>query len=192
MPLPYDHFTLIAPFYDRICGRLDASHLWELLRLPVAGRVLDVGGGTGRLAQHLRDRAGQVVVSDLAWGMLRQARRKPGLTLVHAAAERLPFPDAAFERVFIVDAFHHLHDHAAAARELRRVLAPGGRLVIEEPDIAAWPVKLVALAERLLLMRSRFFAPAALASLLAAPGFTVTVETDGRYTAWVVVDAPDA
>lgn len=192
MPLPFDHFTLIAPFYDRVLGRLDASRLWELLRLPVAGRVLDVGGGTGRLAQHLRGRAGQVVVSDLAWGMLREARRKPGLALVRAAAERLPFPDAAFERVFIVDAFHHLHDHVAAARELRRVLAPGGRLVIEEPDIAAWPVKLVALAERLLLMRSRFFAPAALASLFAAPGFTVTIETDGRYIAWVVVDAPDA
>ena len=59
----------------------------------------------------------------------------------------------------MVDALHHVINHGQTAREMYRVLKPGGRIVIEEPDIRSFYVKLIAVAEKLLLMRSHFLSP---------------------------------
>ena len=60
----------------------------------------------------------------------------------------------------MVDALHHVIHQGQTAREMYRVLKPGGRIVIEEPDIRKFGVKLIAVAEKLLLMRSHFLSPA--------------------------------
>lgn len=169
----FDHFDLLAGLYDRVFSFLGAEHLSSFLDLAPGQRLLDVGGGTGRVSQGLRDRC-TVVVCDTSQGMTRQARAK-GLLTVRGAVEALPFADGAFDRMLVVDAFHHFGDHRAAAGELLRALRPGGRLVIEEPDIQRWPVKLIALGERLLLMRSRFFDAEALSRLFQEAGGTVEV-----------------
>jgi ubiquinone/menaquinone biosynthesis C-methylase UbiE len=87
----------------------------------------------------------------------------------------------------VVDAFHHLRDHEAAARELMRVLAPGGRLVVEEPDIAHWGVKLVALAEKLLLLRSHFYPLETMRVMFDRAGGQARVERQ-EHTGWVIVE----
>ncbi|OQY37129.1 MAG: hypothetical protein B6243_01300, partial [Anaerolineaceae bacterium 4572_5.2] len=66
--------------------------------------------------------------------------------------ERFPFPDNSFDRALVVDALHHFHNQEQAIAELVRVLKKGGRLVIEEPDIHRFAIKLVALAEKAALM----------------------------------------
>jgi demethylmenaquinone methyltransferase/2-methoxy-6-polyprenyl-1,4-benzoquinol methylase len=169
----FDHFDLLAGLYDGLFGFLGAEHLSPLLDLAPGQRLLDVGGGTGRVSQALRARC-TVVVCDTSQGMTRRARAK-GLLTVRGAVEALPFADESFDRMLIVDAFHHFADHRTAAHELLRALRPGGRLVIEEPDIRRWPVKLIALAERLLLMRSRFFDTEALTRLFQEAGGVVEV-----------------
>jgi demethylmenaquinone methyltransferase/2-methoxy-6-polyprenyl-1,4-benzoquinol methylase len=88
--------------------------------------------------------------------MGQRALRK-GLPTSIALAEQLPFADGTFDRLIMVDTFHHLDDQERAAREAVRVLAPGGVAVIEEPDIRLGAVRAVAMVERLLLMRSRFY-----------------------------------
>lgn len=183
-----DHFALFAPFYDRMFANLDHDRLKSLLDLPVEGRILDAGGGTGRVAQTLSGLAGQIVVADESAAMLRVADGKSGIDAVGARAQRLPFADASFQRVILVDAFHHLGDQRAAAKELWRVLAPSGRLVIEDPDIRRLPVKLLALAERVAMMRSRFLTPDSMGEMFRALGGQVEVQDDGRVAAWVVVD----
>ena len=70
------HFDLIAFAYDRLIGRPDADRLANMLGLPVQGRLLDAGGGTGRVSSFLRPFVGGVVVADLSEGMLRRARAK--------------------------------------------------------------------------------------------------------------------
>lgn len=184
----FDHFSLIAPIYERVIGFLDPEQLRQYARLPVAGALLDAGGGTGRVAQALRGLASPIVVTDVSLGMLGQAAGKDGLRAVRAHAERLPFSDGAFERIIVVDAFHHFCDQREAVADLWRALAPGGRIVIEEPNIAAIAVKAVALAERLALMRSRFFSPGDMARMLRAAGGKTEVYTDHAFNAWVVGD----
>lgn len=184
----FDHFDFLAPFYDRLIGPPDPARLRELLRLPTPGWLLDAGGGTGRVSSQLRPFVGRLVVSDFSGPMLRQARQKGPLWPTQVRVERLPFPDGSFDRILVVDALHHFHHQPAAIGELVRVLKPGGRLVIEEPDIHRFAVKLVALAEKLLLMGSRFHSPGEIRAMVAAHGLPARIETNGTFAAWVVAD----
>lgn len=100
----------------------------------VAGRrILDAGCGSGSLAAALRERGAIMTGVDKSTGLLALARARlgPGVPL-HAAdlGAPLPFPDAAFDDVVASLVLHYLRDWAATLRELRRVLQPGGRLII--------------------------------------------------------------
>lgn len=170
-------FEWIGPLYDRVLGGLDLAPLRQHIDLP-AGRLLDVGGGTGRVARALQGEVEMAVIVDVAWGMVRVARRHPGLLPVQAVAEHLPFADGTFDRVLIVDALHHVIDAARALEEMARVLRPGGLLVIEEPDIRRWPVKGISLVERALGLRSRFLPPQALQARLAALGLAARIHEE--------------
>ena len=142
------------------------------------------------MAAGLRPLVGSLFISDLSAPMLRQARAKCDCRLLQNYAERLPFSEASFERVLVVDALHHFRDQRAAISELWRVLKPGGRLVIEEMNVTRFGVKLVALAEKLALMGSRFYTPAELSAMVLACGAVPHVETDGKSTLWVMADKP--
>ncbi len=182
-----DHFGLIAPFYDRVIPLRQANQIKEWLELPVAGIMLDVGGGTGRVAQVLQHLATQVIVLDASMGMLGQARSKDGLALVCSPGERLPFADGSFERVLMVDALHHVADQRATAGEIWRVLKPGGRVLIVEPDIRRFSAKLVAMFERLLMMRSHFIPLDEIVSLFPADEAFIRHMADG-FNLWISLE----
>ena len=186
MPL-FDHFGILAPFYEFFIKPTPPEKLWQLADLPASGTLLDAGGGTGRVAQFMNEKIDRIVVADLSFPMLQQARQKEGLRTVNTHTERLPFPDASFDRVIMVDALHHVCDQAETAAALWRVLKPGGRIVIEEPDLGHFGVKLVALAEKLALMRSHFLAPAEIVSLFDDFGARTRIEKDG-YISWVMIE----
>ena len=92
----------------------------------------------------------------------------------------------------MVDALHHVCNQVQTAQELWRVLAPGGYLVIEEPDLRTFAVKLVAVAEKVALMRSHFLAPEAIAALFDPFTAQVRIETEEKgFNAWVIVHKPE-
>jgi demethylmenaquinone methyltransferase/2-methoxy-6-polyprenyl-1,4-benzoquinol methylase len=184
MPFP-NHFDHLAPIYDRIISAPDRTQIMEFAELPIGGRLLDVGGGTGRIAQGFVGKAGQIIIADSSLKMLKEAQLKKDLQTVGSAAEALPFPDEYFARVLMVDAFHHLQHQEHSLTELWRVLAPGGLLIIEEPDIHSLAVKLVALVEKLALFRSHFVPAKWIAEQLRALGLHTQVHTAG-VTFWVV------
>jgi ubiquinone/menaquinone biosynthesis C-methylase UbiE len=174
MPL-FDHFDFLAPLYDRVISLPENDMLGELLGLPIEGHLLDAGGGTGRIAKGLKGRVGHLTIADASLPMLRQAYEKACCDVAGAHTERLPFADGAFERVIVVDAYHHLADQPQSLAEFVRVVAPGGRLVIEEPDIDHFGVKLVALGEKVALMRSHFERAEKIAERLGNLGASVEI-----------------
>lgn len=186
----FDHFGFLAPFYDRVIGSRAFERLISLAGLPIEGSLLDAGGGTGRVTETLRGLAGKRIVADVSHGMLRQALPKGGLLPVCSAVELLPFASDEFERVVIVDALHHVHSQQATADELWRVLAPGGRLVIEEPDVRKMAGKFVAIAEKIALMRSNFLAPGEIAGLFTQREASIEIVDDG-FNAYVVITKHD-
>lgn len=184
MPL-INHFDLLAPLYDRLIRTPEDYLLPELAELPVSGRALDAGGGTGRISAALVPLTGAMVVADESVQMLRQASDKDGLLTVASEIERLPFRTDVFQRIIVVDALHHFRHQNACLRELYRVLAPGGLLVVEEPDIRHFSVKLIALAEKLTLFRSHFLHAERVAQQLRALGASTQIHRRD-YNYWVV------
>ncbi|MGK0486030.1 MAG: SAM-dependent methyltransferase [Myxococcota bacterium] len=99
-------------------------------------RVLDIGSGPGHTALLFATKAQRVVASDPTQAMLDQGKRlaqERGLdnvTFECTSAEKMPFADAAFDRVTSRQSAHHYADVPAALREVARVLAPTGRFVL--------------------------------------------------------------
>jgi len=124
--------------------RLEDTHWWyrALRRLVLTfaaraapgGRALDAGCGTGGLLKALSPRF-RVVGIDYSQLALSLARRKVGYGLIRASVENLPFGDGTFDVVTSMDVLYHMgvRDDVASLREMRRVLKPGGVLLINLP-----------------------------------------------------------
>ena len=124
--------------------RMEAVDL-DLLRLREDDTVLDMGSGTGRhvLAACLRScrvvgldsdfeslaLAGRYVNLIDSWGMV-----KASATLMMGWCDRLPFADAAFDRILCTEVLEHVPDDRAVIREMVRVLRPGGSVAVSVPD----------------------------------------------------------
>jgi ubiquinone/menaquinone biosynthesis C-methylase UbiE len=111
---------------------------------PAARRLLDVGCGTGELAARISKAfpSLRVVGCDFSAGMLeRAASKRLRVSWVRGDAGFLPFGAAMFDVVTSTEAFHWFPDQDAALREFRRVLVPGGRLLLA---VATPPLELVS------------------------------------------------
>lgn len=185
MPI-LDHFGWLAPYYDRLISSSNRDVWMRLLEPKEGASLLDAGGGTGRVVERLGCNWCKVYVADASFKMLQQAADKPDLMVLQSFAEVLPFPAMSFDRVIMVDALHHVENQVETASELFRVLKPGGRLIIEEPDIHRFPVKLIAIAEKLALMRSHFLSPDQIACLFHGLPAHVSIELESP-NAFIIV-----
>ncbi|RSM55674.1 SAM-dependent methyltransferase [Actinoplanes sp. ATCC 53533] len=108
---------------------------YELLRPAPGAPVVDVGCGTGRAVAELAERGARAIGVDLDPAMLAAARsRFPGLDLRAADAADLPLSDGEAHGYRADKVYHMLPEPAAALAESRRVLAPGGRIVLVGQD----------------------------------------------------------
>ena len=129
----------IASKGDRLPPRM--ARTLRLMNLEPRMRVLDLGCGRGEIVLHAARRGAEVVGIDYSPDCLRltgrtlevaSERDRDRVTLGHADATALPFRDAVFERVLMLDIVEHLHDWqvSRALREAYRVLSPTGYLVL--------------------------------------------------------------
>ncbi|MEK6375231.1 MAG: class I SAM-dependent methyltransferase [Acidobacteriota bacterium] len=132
-----DLFDDTAPWYNVAIGVLSLGSGQRyrrdaLLRagLKPGDRLLDLATGTGIVAHAAAEVTGAIVGADASIGMLTSGRET--FAKVQATSEALPFDDASFDFISIGFALRHFADLHAAFRECRRVLRPGGRLLILE------------------------------------------------------------
>jgi ubiquinone/menaquinone biosynthesis C-methylase UbiE len=147
MPQPAHERTYAnnaAENYERyfvpVIGAPVAADLVDVAALRSGERVLDVACGTGivtRLAAERVGLNGTVAGLDINPGMLATARAAapPGRSIVwyESSADAIPLPDGGFDVVLCGMGLQFFSDRSAALREIRRVLAPGGRLVANVP-----------------------------------------------------------
>ena len=112
---------------------------FEVIRSMVddAERILDIGCGSSRIVQTLPQAVGlDYQIRKLRW------LRAPGRQLVQASLGELPFPDASFDAVICSEVIEHIEGDRLDLRDMARVLAPGGTLVLGTPDYSstAWRV----------------------------------------------------
>jgi SAM-dependent methyltransferase len=123
-----------APGYGALTGRITARFgeaLLDAARVGARTSVLDVGCGHGDLCAAAAARGAAPVGVDLAEGMVRAAREAhPELEFHRADAESLPFADGRFDAALAAFLVNHLPQPEQAAREVRRVVAPGGRVAV--------------------------------------------------------------
>ena len=140
-------FDSVAPRYDLMNDLMSAGlhRVWKAFTVQLAGlrpgqRVLDVASGTGDLARAFAQRVqpgGMVVATDINGAMLDEGRRRlldAGVCVpaVQCDAEQLPFADASFDRVSVAFGLRNMTHKDAALAEFRRVLRPGGKLLVLE------------------------------------------------------------
>jgi demethylmenaquinone methyltransferase/2-methoxy-6-polyprenyl-1,4-benzoquinol methylase len=131
-------FARIAPRYDALNHILsfNTDRRWRRRAVAALGdgprRVLDLATGTGDLGLELRRAGKRVVGADFCLDMLARARRKGGGELAAADAMALPFSDGVFDAVTIAFGVRNFADLSRGLAEIRRVLRPGGTLLILE------------------------------------------------------------
>jgi demethylmenaquinone methyltransferase/2-methoxy-6-polyprenyl-1,4-benzoquinol methylase len=156
----------VRVMFDRIAGRYDlANHLlsggadvWWRHRAAqiVQGwqprRVLDLATGSGDLALAIARKLpeAKITAADFSAEMLAQARRKGVRDTILADALRLPFESGTFDCVTVAFGLRNMADWGAALREMARVLAPGGHLLVLDFSI---PSGLLQPAYRFYLLR---------------------------------------
>jgi SAM-dependent methyltransferase len=125
-------FTVAAEAYDRYMGRYSAllsPQFAELAGVRDGQRVLDVGCGPGALTAELVQRVGPAAVAavDPSESFVAAAReRHPEVSVQRASAERLPFPDDAFDAALAQLVVHFMADPGAGVAEMRRVTRGDG------------------------------------------------------------------
>jgi demethylmenaquinone methyltransferase / 2-methoxy-6-polyprenyl-1,4-benzoquinol methylase len=142
-------FDSVADRYDLMNDLMSAGahRLWKQFTLSLTGlrpgdRALDIAGGTGDLAAGLARQVGKsglVVLADVNANMLQHGRDRltnravvANVQYVQADAEHLPCVDASFDCVTIGFGLRNVTDKAAALVAMRRVLKPGGQLLVLE------------------------------------------------------------
>ena len=146
--------TDVAAMFDGVAQRYDITNdvlalgqtrVWRRAVVaavkPLPGEViLDLAAGTGTSSVPFRDAGAHVIPTDFSLGMLRVGRqRQPNLPFVAGDGLHLPFADSSFDAATISFGLRNLSDRTAGLAEFRRVLKPGGRLVVCEfshPTIA--------------------------------------------------------
>jgi demethylmenaquinone methyltransferase/2-methoxy-6-polyprenyl-1,4-benzoquinol methylase len=175
-------FNKVAHRYDAIVGPFSLDKIIEHLPLNANGLLLDLGGGTGRVAEKLVNLVNECFVLDLSYEMLNQAKNKSnGFSLIQATSAQVPFRTKSLNQIFLNDSLHHIREQQETINECYRLLKPNGQLIIREFDKSNFINIFLRIGEALLMFRSKFLSPKELASMCEQAGFkTSWIKPDKR------------
>jgi demethylmenaquinone methyltransferase/2-methoxy-6-polyprenyl-1,4-benzoquinol methylase len=150
---------------------VEAISAWLRPSVEPGGRVLDVGGGAGQLAQLLSEELdAHVTVLDPTPQMLSHVEQTARVDAVAGVAEDIPFPDDTFDALVVTDAFHHFRHQGAAVREFVRVVRNNGLVLVLDLDPTPRAMALVVFGERLVGEPAAFMSPAEMCAFMSKHG----------------------
>lgn len=123
----WSRFYAFTPLFTRLLAAQQDEALRRLAPAP-GEKMLDLGCGPGRAMERFAGAVG----ADASLEMLARA---PAGRVACAHAGALPFRSGAFDKLLCTNSFHHYPDPLSTLREIRRVLAPGGRAVLVDPNL---------------------------------------------------------
>lgn len=174
-----DEFNLFGPdddyYRDATADEAARAKLAWVTRFAPRGRLLDVGANVGTFVHHARDRFDAIGIepnaATVAWA---NAHTGAPVELGSILTDR-PGYAGRFDAITLFDVIEHLEDPAAALRQCRRYLAPGGRLFVTTPDMGSVGARLLGRHWYYIDVEQHIsmFSTANLTRLLAAHGFRV-------------------
>jgi ubiquinone/menaquinone biosynthesis C-methylase UbiE len=196
IPGDYQHTALHhGPPLQRFWHRNKLALVDAALPLPAGAVVVDVGCGSGNLTAHVARTARLAIGVDESEGAVRFARSRAGSpgpeAYVRARGDALPLADASADAAICVEVVEHLTDPLPLLREIRRVLRPGGRLLVTTPNYgrgSLWPLlewladKSGQTANMAEAQHVRRFTPRSLRRLVEDAGLTVADQ--GTFYRW--------
>ena len=189
-----DEFTRAASgFAERTKGRFDELDVVGFSRVSHADVIAEVGAGTGHFLSLFEDVGARLVAIDLTPAMLMQARRDhPRIEAVVGDGARLPLRSRSFSLVASAQMFHHVWEPLPILNEMRRVVAPGGSVLVVDQIAPERFEEAVAMTE-LERIRDPSHAssrpPSAFRILVQAAGMEIAdervVESRSRFSSWM-------
>jgi SAM-dependent methyltransferase len=154
-----DNFNRFANLYDVfIHPRKNIAWQNDVIKYK-KNLLIDLGGGTGRLVPHLLNLADWVVLADHSFSMLKVSkyRNSPNIDRICCDLSDLPFKKNLAANFVMVDTIHHVYNPRVILENLSDWILGENLLIIEEPDIQYFMIKVIAIMEKVLGMNSHFY-----------------------------------
>lgn len=181
-------FDILASLYEKLPLSAERSFrkIEEIGDFKNSDVIIDIGGGTGRIAKFLANKVKSITVIDPSQKMIKLCKKHSGFSCILGEGENLPFENNSIDKVILVDAFHHIRQQVKAIQEITRVLKKGGLAIIEEFNPSTFGGKFIKITENIFGFKSVFYKPSELEKLFLDCGFKVETIDSGKKNYYII------
>ena len=140
-PAYYGNGRRFAYVVEWLLSIIYRYRVWEMERRQPPGKALDIGCGRGLMLHRLRSHSWQVQGTELSEGAAAYARDALRIPITVGKLHDAHFPDAEFDLIIMWHVIEHLHNPREVLAEVRRILKPGGRLLLAAPNFGSWEAR---------------------------------------------------
>lgn len=182
-------------YYDKLAKDFEKKNpgmkniyqaICSLTNFKYSDNIIDVGGGTGSLAQFFVDKVKSITVIDPSNKMLKECKKHYGVYCVPGMGEDLPIADNSADKIILVDSFHHIHNQKTAILEIKRILKQNGQVLIVEYNPLTYAGRQIMEGENFLKLGSTFYEPDDLANLFKSFNFKTRLFNKNRKNYYLV------
>jgi demethylmenaquinone methyltransferase/2-methoxy-6-polyprenyl-1,4-benzoquinol methylase len=153
----FDRVSFVYDIFMRVAGMYKETEVAELLSCEGHELVLDIGGGTGHYARYLSPFCKEMVVIDESDEMLSRLKSGGNIRPVCGNIFHNCYDDESFDIILLCDVLHHIENQVLLLNECRRLLKPGGNLLIYDFDYEKRMTKLIRAFESIFFSSQLLF-----------------------------------